>query len=45
MLILSTNVTFAHCDTLDGPLIADARKAMGQNNVNYEGEKESHLAV
>src|ERR1035437_3137581 len=35
MLILSTNITFAHCDTLDGPLIADARKAMGQNNVNY----------
>jgi hypothetical protein len=35
MLILSTNITFAHCDTLDGPLIADARKSMGQNNVNY----------
>jgi hypothetical protein len=35
MLLLSTNVTFAHCDTMDGPLIADARKAMGQNNVNY----------
>lgn len=35
MLILSINVTFAHCDTMDGPLIADARKAMGQNNVNY----------
>jgi len=35
MLILSTNVTFAHCDTMDGPLIADARKALGQNNVNY----------
>jgi hypothetical protein len=35
MLILLTNVTFAHCDTMDGPLISDARKAMGQNNVNY----------
>jgi len=35
MLIFSTNVTFAHCDTMDGPLIADARKAIGQNNVNY----------
>jgi hypothetical protein len=35
LLILSTNVTFAHCDTMDGPLIADARKALGQNNVNY----------
>jgi len=35
MLILSTNETFAHCDTMDGPLIADARKALGKNNVNY----------
>lgn len=35
ILILSTNVTFAHCDTIDGPLIADARKALSQNNVNY----------
>ena len=35
MLILSTNITFAHCDTMDGPLISDARKALGQNNVNY----------
>jgi hypothetical protein len=35
ILILSTNVTFAHCDTMDGPLVADARKAMEQNNVNY----------
>ncbi len=35
MLIMSTNLTFAHCDTMDGPLIADARKALSQNNVNY----------
>lgn len=35
LLILSTNVTFAHCDTMDGPLIKDAMKAIGQNNVNY----------
>lgn len=35
LLFFSTNVTFAHCDTMDGPLIADARKAMAQNNVNY----------
>ena len=35
LLILSTNVAFAHCDTMDGPLIADAIKAMAQNNVNY----------
>jgi len=26
---------FAHCDTMDGPLIADARQAIAQNNVNY----------
>jgi hypothetical protein len=35
LLILSTNVTFAHCDTMDGPLIKDAIEAIGQNNVNY----------
>lgn len=35
MLIFSTNATFAHCDSMDGPLIADARKAIGQNNINY----------
>jgi hypothetical protein len=35
ILLFSSAVTFAHCDTMDGPLIADARKAMGQNNVNY----------
>lgn len=35
LFFLSENVTFAHCDTMDGPLIADARKAMAQNNVNY----------
>jgi hypothetical protein len=35
IFLFSSEVTFAHCDTLDGPLIADARKAMGQNNVNY----------
>lgn len=31
----STNVSFAHCDTMDGPLIADAKKAIMENNVNY----------
>lgn len=43
----STNVTFAHCDTMDGPLIADAKKAILENNVSYalkwvsaENEKE-----
>ena len=33
--ILSANVAYAHCDTMDGPLVADARKALVQNNVNY----------
>lgn len=35
LFFLSTDVTFAHCDTMDGPLIKDAMKAIGQNNVNY----------
>jgi len=35
MLILSTNVTFAHCDTMDGPVIKDAKVAVEQNNINY----------
>jgi hypothetical protein len=32
---LTSNVTLAHCDTMDGPLIKDAQKALAQNNVNY----------
>lgn len=35
MLFLSTGVISAHCDTMDGPLISDAKKALVQNNVNY----------
>jgi hypothetical protein len=35
LLTLSINVTFAHCDTMDGPVIKDARIAIEQNNVNY----------
>jgi len=35
MLIFSTNVSFAHCDTMDGPLIKDAKIAINKNNVNY----------
>ena len=26
---------FAHCDTMDGPTVADGKKAMETNNVNY----------
>ncbi|MDD2305769.1 MAG: DUF6448 family protein [Prolixibacteraceae bacterium] len=35
VLFLSSKVTFAHCDTMDGPVIADAQKAIAQTNVNY----------
>ncbi len=35
VLILTSNVILAHCDTMDGPLIADAKKALSQNNINY----------
>jgi len=35
LLILSTNVTFAHCDTMDGPLVKDAKTALEKSNVNY----------
>lgn len=34
MLIFSTNISFAHCDQMNGPLVSDARKAIEQNNVN-----------
>ena len=33
--ILPANFVIAHCDTKDGPVVADARKAIEQNNVNY----------
>jgi hypothetical protein len=35
LLILPTGLSFAHCDTKDGPVVSDARKALQQNNVNY----------
>lgn len=34
MLLVSTGVSLAHCDTMDGPLVKDAQKALSQNNVN-----------
>ena len=36
-LVVSCNcrIVFAHCDTMDGPVVADARKAIENNNVNY----------
>ena len=35
LILFSSQVTFAHCDTMDGPVVADARRAIDQNNVNY----------
>lgn len=32
---LGTMNLLAHCDTMDGPVVADAKKAIDQNNVNY----------
>ena len=33
--IFSSRLLLAHCDTMDGPVVADAKKAIDQNNVNY----------
>jgi hypothetical protein len=33
-LLLAPIATFAHCDTLDGPVVAAARKALDSGNVN-----------
>ena len=35
ILSFSSTAIFAHCDTMDGPVVADAQKALAQNNVNY----------
>jgi hypothetical protein len=47
VLIPGYNLVFGHCDTMDGPVIADAKTAIDKNNVNYvlkwvkaESEKE-----
>src|SRR3990172_2185977 len=34
VLLLAPITTFAHCDTLDGPVVAGARKALDTGNVN-----------
>lgn len=34
LFMLSTSASFAHCDTMEGPLVLDAKKAISQNNVN-----------
>jgi hypothetical protein len=35
VIFFSSIGAFAHCDTMDGPVIADAKKAITENNVNY----------
>jgi len=35
LILCNYNLIFAHCDTKDGPVVTDARKAIDQNNVNY----------
>lgn len=34
LLLLGANSSFAHCDTMEGPLVLDAQKAIRLNNVN-----------
>lgn len=34
ILFMSTQSTFAHCDSYDGPVIKEAQKALATNNVN-----------
>ena len=34
-LLIITEISFAHCDTKDGPVVADAIKAIEHNNINY----------
>ncbi len=33
--LLFTQLTLAHCDTMDGPVVSAARKALETGNVNY----------
>lgn len=35
LMLLSVSITFGHCDTMEGPVIKDAQKAIELNNVNY----------
>lgn len=34
-LLWNMNEVFAHCDTMDGPVVKDAKIAIEKNNVNY----------
>lgn len=51
LLLLGAAPAFAHCDTLDGPVVAAARQALDQNNLNLvliwvskDNEKEIETA-
>lgn len=35
VVLIMPLTTSAHCDTMDGPTVADGKKAMESNNVNY----------
>lgn len=35
LMLLSTGITLAHCDTMEGPVIKDAKLALDVNNINY----------
>jgi len=35
LFVSSWDVLFAHCDTMDGPVVTDAQKALDRNNINY----------
>jgi hypothetical protein len=35
LLFISTGITLAHCDTMDGPVVRDAQLALNGNNINY----------
>lgn len=34
-ILINTALVTAHCDTMDGPVVADAKTAFEKNNVNY----------
>lgn len=35
IFLLLNRILLAHCDTMDGPVVKDAKKAIEQNNINY----------
>lgn len=50
-LVMNTGNAYAHCDTLDGPVVADARQALQAGDVTpilewvSEGEEDAIKAV